>query len=68
MLVRIPCPLHQQASAAPVTLLQMCVFTLLLWLLQVALRKVLQVIDPRLSAEEASSYIVCSSYNADLNE
>jgi hypothetical protein len=37
-------------------------------LLQVALRKILQMIDPHLSSEEASTYITCSKYAYDGQE
>jgi hypothetical protein len=42
--------------------------TTFVWLLQVALRKILQAADPRLSSEEASTYISCGSYNSTLDE
>jgi hypothetical protein len=38
------------------------------WLPQVALRKILQIADPRLSSEEARTYITCSEYDYKLGE
>jgi hypothetical protein len=40
---------------------------LLLLLLQVALRRVLQVVDPRMTDAETSSYIRCSSLEPDTD-